>query len=38
MPDLSNLDSLIPGLFNAVMNYKGEQLTKNEKCYVRLFV
>lgn len=38
MPDLSKLDSLIPGLFNAVMNYKGEQLTKNEKCYVRLFV
>lgn len=38
MPDLSHLDSLIPGLFTAVMGFKGEQLTKNERVYVRIFV
>lgn len=37
MPDLSKLDSLIPGLFTAVMGFRGEKLTDNERVYVRIF-
>lgn len=37
MPDLSKLDSLIPALFTAVMGFRGEKLTDNEKAYVRIF-
>jgi len=37
MPDLSKLDSLIPSLFTAVVGFRGEKLTDNEKVYVRIF-
>jgi hypothetical protein len=37
MPDLSKLDSLITALFTAVMGFRGEKLTDNERSYVRIF-
>jgi len=38
MPDLTALDSLIPGFMNAVTFFNGDELTEREKLYIRVFV
>ena len=38
MPDLSYLETLIPGFMTAVLVADGELLTPRERLYVRIFV
>jgi len=38
MPDLSHLESLIPGFMTAIIGFNGELLTEKERLYVRVFV
>jgi hypothetical protein len=38
MPDLSGLESIIPGLMTSLLGFRGHRLTEKEKKYYRVFL